>query len=172
MHRFEFTPEMETGNSDIDFQHRALFSMANEVLFSNDLVKSPEQFQRSVNFLVAYIEYHFSSEELAMRQHRYASRRFHSAFHDHIRREARAIAARSSMRESMEETKSAIFFLLEDWAVYHVNDADRLLAEFLLEQARDEATPGLPDIRPMTAAGVSSATAFDKPVSAVVVGLG
>jgi hemerythrin len=171
MHRFEFTPELETGSSDIDFQHRTLFAMANEVLFSSDLAKSSEQFQRAVNFLVAYLEYHFSSEELAMRQHRYTSRRFHSAFHDHIRREARAIAARSSREGSIEETRSAIFFLLEDWAVYHVNDADRLLAQFLLEQAPDEATPGLPDVRPMATAGMPSSD-FAKGILANVVGLG
>jgi hemerythrin len=172
MHRFEFSAEMETGNSDIDFQHRTLFAMANEVLFSIELTKSPEQFQRAVNFLVAYLEYHFSSQELAMRQHRYASRRFHSAFHDHIRREARTIAARSSSKGNMEETKSAIFFLLEDWAVYHVSDADRLLADFLLEQSPGEATAGLSDIRPMASASGTPSPDFDKAMLAGVVGMG
>jgi hemerythrin len=162
--------EQETGNSDIDFQHRTLFAMANEVLFSSELAKSPEQFQRAVNFLVAYLEYHFSSQELAMRQHRYASRRFHSAFHDHIRREARNIAARAS-GGSTEETKSAIFFLLEDWAVYHVSAADRHLADFLLEQPAIEATPLLPDLRPMvTSAGPSAE--FGKRVLASARGVG
>jgi hemerythrin len=153
MHRFEFVPELETGNSDIDLQHRTLFAMANEVLYSVELVKNPLGFQRAVCSLVAYLEYHFASEELAMRQRGYNSRRFHSAFHDHIRREAKAIAARANQEESLEEIRSAIFFVLEDWVVYHVKDADRQLANFLSEQTPTGATPGLPDVRPFLTAG-------------------
>lgn len=160
MHRFEFVPELETGNSDIDLQHRTLFAMANEVLYSVELEKNPLRFQRAVTSLVAYLEYHFASEELAMRQRGYNSRRFHSAFHDHIRREAKAIAVRATGNESREEIRSAVFFLLEDWIVYHVKDADRQLAIFLCEQTPVGAKPGLPDVRPFLTAG-TMAMEFD-----------
>ena len=160
MHRFEFEPELETGNADIDLQHRTLFAMANEVLYSVELDKNPSRFRRAVSSLVAYLEYHFASEELAMRQRGYNSRRFHSAFHDHIRREAKEVADRANHEENLDEIKSSIFFLLEDWVVYHVKDADRQLANFLFEQTPKGATPGLPDVRPFLTAG-SVAMEFD-----------
>ena len=88
MHRFEFEPDLETGNVDIDSQHQTLFAMANEILFSRELEQSPQQFRRAMTFLFSYLEYHFASEELGMLEHGYSSRRFHAAFHDHVRREA------------------------------------------------------------------------------------
>ena len=68
MHRFELTPELATGNPDIDSHHQTLFAMANEILFSDELAKSQHLFRRAVTFLVSYLEYHFASEELAMFQ--------------------------------------------------------------------------------------------------------
>jgi hemerythrin-like metal-binding protein len=109
-----------TGNKDIDGQLHTLFAMANEVLYSDELARSPEQFRRAVTFLVSYLEYHFAAEELAMLERGYSSRRFHTAFHDHVRREARTIAASVARKETIEETRSAIYFMLEDWVEYHV----------------------------------------------------
>ena len=115
MHRFETTPELATGNRDIDHQLQTLFAMVNEILFSLELAQSRDQFRRAVNFMVSYIEYHFAAEELAMLERGYDSRRFHTAFHDHVRREARTIAANLSRKGSTEEAQSAIFFMFEDW---------------------------------------------------------
>jgi hemerythrin len=170
MHRFELTPELETGNLDIDSHHQTLFAMANEILFSDELAQSPILFRRAVTFLVSYLEYHFASEELAMFQQSYNRRRFHSAFHDHIRREAQDIAERMNHDAHFEETRQAIFFLLEDWAVYHVADSDRQLAAYLSEGATAETPARLPDIRPLKAAG-AIAPDFDERILVGVGGL-
>lgn len=155
MHRFEFSPELETGNEDIDSHHQTLFAMANEILFSAEMEGSPEQFRRAVTFLVSYLEYHFASEEMAMLELRYTSRRFHAAFHDHIRRQAKEIAKSLGRKDGFEETRSAIFFMLEDWAVYHVPGADRQLAAYMREQTPSEKRPRLPDIHPRTPSPVT-----------------
>lgn len=169
MHRFEATPELKTGNRDIDEQLQTLFSMVNEILFSADLARSHEQFRRAVNFMVSYLEYHFAAEELAMLERGYDSRRFHTAFHDHVRREARAIAANIGRKGSTEEAQSAIFFMLEDWVEYHVRDSDRQLATYLREHAGNGAV-ALPGIRPLKAAGRISAD-FDEQILTHVAGV-
>jgi hemerythrin-like metal-binding protein len=165
MHRFEISPGLGTGNKDIDGQLHTLFAMANEVLYSEELARSPEQFRRAVTFLMSYLEYHFAAEELAMLERGYSSRRFHTAFHDHVRREARTIVASVAHKQSIEENRSAIYFILEDWVEYHVRDADRVLASFLREQAAKGQTPGLPGIRPLKASGSISAD-FDEQILA------
>jgi hemerythrin-like metal-binding protein len=170
MHRFETTPELETGNADIDGQLQTLFAMANEILYSGELARSSEQFRRAVTFMVSYLEYHFAAEELAMLERGYESRRFHTAFHDHVRREARTIAASVVRKASTEETRSAIYFMLEDWVEYHVRNADRQLASFLHEQAPANGTAKLPGIRPLKASGSVSAD-FDEQILARASGL-
>ena len=170
MHRFETTPDLETGNRDIDGQLQTLFTMANEILFSVEIVQSHEQFRRAVTFLVSYLEYHFAAEELAMLEQGYGSRRFHTAFHDHVRREARSIATSLSRKGTAEEARSAIFFMLEDWVEYHVRTTDRQLAEFLREQVDTHGNAGLPGIRPLKASGTISAD-FDEQILARAAGL-
>jgi len=170
MHRFETTPELATGNKDIDAQLQTLFTMANEILFSEELGQSREQFRRAVTFLVSYLEYHLAAEELAMLERGYSSRRFHTAFHDHIRREARTISSSLSRKGSTEEARSAIFFMIVDWVEYHVRTTDRQLAEFLCEQSTSNGSAALPGIRPLKASGAISAD-FDEQILARAAGL-
>jgi hemerythrin-like metal-binding protein len=167
MHRFEIAPELGTGNADIDGQLGSLFAMANQVLYSAELASSPGLFREAVSFLVSYLDYHFAAEELAMIEHGYDSRRFHTAFHDQVRRVAKRIAEGLDGTSSVGEAQSAIFFMLEDWVEYHVRDADRQLASFLCEQAGPGAPPRLPGIRPLKAAGTLSPD-FDEQILARV----
>ncbi len=169
MHRFEIGPEAETGNADIDGQLQTLFAMANEILFLPAPEPGSPGFRRAVSFLFSFLEYHFASEELVMLERGYPSRRFHAAFHDHVRRESAKIAASLSRRFSIEETRSAIFFLLEDWVVYHVGEADRQLADHLREQAPAGVAPRLPGIRPLKACG-AIASDFDERILTGVAG--
>lgn len=153
MHRFDMGPSFTTGNRDIDNQVATLFDLANDILFTQPEDAPVADVRRAVSHLFSYLEYHFASEELAMLEHSYQSRRFHSAFHDHVRREARSIVARMARSTSMEEIRSAVFFLLEDWVVYHVSEADRHLATYLHEQTPAGSSPSLPGLRPLKAAG-------------------
>jgi hemerythrin-like metal-binding protein len=168
MHRFEITPASSTGNADIDDQLRILFDMANEILFDGRLEEDPAKFRHAVALLFSYLEYHFASEELAMLDQNYASRRFHAAFHDHVRREARAISAKLAEEASLDEVKSEIFFVLEDWVVYHAGDADRQLATYLRESAPAGTVPHLPGIRPLKACGSIPADFDERAVLDVV----
>lgn len=171
MHRFEFTSTVETGNHDIDAHHRTLFIMANEILYSPELEESPHLFQRAVKFFVSYLDYHFASEEMAMTERKYPSRRFHSAFHHHIRREAKEIESRAKREGASEETRLALYFMIEDWLVYHVKDADRQLANYLREESPAGTIPSLPGVRPLKASGSLSAD-FDEHMLERVAGLG
>jgi hemerythrin-like metal-binding protein len=162
MHRFEIAPNSATGHTDIDGQLCTLFGLANEVLFGDVLEQSVMEFRHAVSFFFSYLEYHFASEELAMAEHGYSSRRFHAAFHDHVRREARSISARLGRTFSIEEVRSAIFFLLEDWAVYHVERADRQLADYLHEQSPTGVPPRLPGFHPLDGTPPPSQDAADR----------
>jgi hemerythrin-like metal-binding protein len=153
MHRFEMSPSLTTGNRDIDTQLATLFDLANDILFTQPEDAPPAAMRAAVSHLFSFLEYHFASEELAMLEHSYPSRRFHGAFHDHVRREARSITGRMARSASMDEVRSAIFFLLEDWVVYHVAEADRHLATYLHEQTPAGSAPSLPGLRPLKAAG-------------------
>jgi len=95
MVQFEFTPALETGNRDIDAHVRTLLASANEILFSKALDESPQRFQRAMRSFVAYLDYHFASEDSVMADKQYPHRNLHSAFHAHVLHEATAIEKRA-----------------------------------------------------------------------------
>ena len=153
MNRFEFTPALETGNRDIDAHVRTLFAIANEILYSKALEESPHEFRRALKFFVAYLDYHFASEEVVMAKRHYPSRHLHAAFHAQVIHEADDIAIRVNSGGASEESRDALYFMVEDWLTYHVQDADRQFADFLRETPAAEATERLPSIRDLKASG-------------------
>jgi hemerythrin-like metal-binding protein len=153
MNRFEFTPDLETGNRDIDAHIRTLLASANEILFSKTLDESPQRFQRAIRFFVAYLDYHFASEESVMADKHYPHRNRHSAFRAHVLHEATAIEKRAQKEWEAEEVRQPLYFMVEDWLIHHVKEADRQLADFLRGAPPTEAITRLPGIRELKASG-------------------
>jgi len=166
MHRFELTSDLLTGMSDIDNQHRALLDLANEVLYG-DLDEEPLLFQRALSFLSNYIIYHFTAEEAAMTESGYPRARFHQEFHDRLRRAFSALVTQAANEGVSKALKLAIYFLLEDWLLYHIRETDRELAAFLRDTSPGGTIRRLPEIRPLKASGALPAE-FDERVLAGV----
>jgi hemerythrin-like metal-binding protein len=163
MDRFEFTPDLETGNRDIDAHVRTLLASANEILFSKALDESPQRFQRAMRFFVAYLDYHFASEDCVMADKNYPHRNLHSAFHAHVLHEATAIEERAHKKWGIAEVREPLYFMVEDWLIHHVKVADRRLADFLRGAPPTEAIARLPGIRDLEASG-SLSPEFDEPM--------
>jgi hemerythrin-like metal-binding protein len=171
MNPFEFTPALETGNRDIDAHVRTLFAIANEILYSKALEESPREFRRALKFFIVYLDYHFASEEIVMAQRHYPSRHLHSDFHSQVLREAAAIERRVNAKGASEESRDALYFMVEDWLVYHVVEADRQFATFLREAPAAETIARLPGIRDLKASGALSPE-FDEQMMERVAALG
>ena len=110
MSPLQVTPAAQTGHRDIDGQVRTLFSLANEVLFAKELEESPDRFQRGLRLFVAYLYYHFASEELVMAECHYPARLVHSDVHARILNEATTIEDRTSRGGSLVEARHALLF--------------------------------------------------------------
>ena len=154
MSSLQVTLPSQTGHRDIDGQVRTLFAIANEVLFSQKLADSPDLFRRAVELFVAYLDYHFVSEEVAMAETHYLARDVHSDFHDHLLHEATTIMGWGSTNGLSLEIRHALLYLVEDWLYYHVNEADRELAEFLCERSAKREIARLPGIDDLGASGL------------------
>ncbi len=150
MHRFEFTASVQTGNIDFDAHCRTLLEMANTILDPQGLRASPDRLRPAVKSLLAYLDYHLLSEELAMAYAKYPDRSFHTSFHRQIRYIAGEID--TQMLRPAEASES-IFFLIEDWLVYHVLSADRRLANFLRHTPATGTLLRLPTIRDLKTEG-------------------
>lgn len=143
------TPAAQTGNRDIDAQVHTLLSIANDVLFSKKFEESAPLFQRALGFFVAYLDYHFASEQVAMEKCHYPGRHLHADFHSHILQEAVALE-NQGRAGSLSEARRALLYMVEDRLYYHVQDDDRQFADFLSKApVRQEIArlPGIYDLR-------------------------
>ena len=153
MSALQVTPPSQTGHMDIDKQVRTLFAIANQILFSKQLEESPNQFRSALSFFVAYLDYHFASQEVAMAGSRYPAGRIHSDFHAYVLHEASAIRERARREGISVEARHTLLYMVEDWLYYHVKESDREFAEFLSETSAKQDVPRLPGISDLRAAG-------------------
>jgi hemerythrin len=153
MSSLQVTPPSQTGHGDIDKQVRTLFSLANEILFSKKLEESPNQFRSALRFFVAYLDYHFASQEVAMAESRYPAGRIHSDFHAYVLHEASAIHEQARREGISVEIRHTLLYMVEDWLYYHVKESDREFAEFLRDTSPKQDVARLPEICDLRMAG-------------------
>lgn len=82
MARYEFTPNLETGNTIIDKEHRELIDAVNKLLDACGSGNALDEVNKTVKFLNDYVNKHFTHEEQLQQQSKYPNYMGHKAFHD------------------------------------------------------------------------------------------
>lgn len=145
-----FTPDLETGNPDVDRQHRVFFALADRMLRSGELDRDPLFAAAFVRFLARYAEVHFRAEELAMVLAGFPGKERHARAHDVFRREVESVWATVELTGWDRKQKARVHFLIQDWFVQHIRSMDADMAAHLRTKAADA---GLPDMAALKAAG-------------------
>lgn len=79
---FTVTPDLLTGNAQIDKEHVELFKMINDFMEACKQGKGRAEIMQTVEFLRNYTKHHFAYEETIQKQHNYPHYTVHKAFHD------------------------------------------------------------------------------------------
>lgn len=82
MARYEFTPNLETGNTIIDKEHRELIAAVNKLLDACGSGNALDEINKTIKFLNDYVNKHFMHEEQLQQQSGYPNYIGHKAFHD------------------------------------------------------------------------------------------
>lgn len=122
---------LESGNDIMDGQHKELFKHMNAFYDSINKQFGHEVTVRTLNFLVKYVSYHFSTEEELMRQSGYPEFKTHLAAHrkivDTLMKCYKKLIADGHTEYVIQELNT----LLQEWFVDHIMVHDMQLAEFL-----------------------------------------
>ncbi len=112
-----WTPAFEVGIPIIDEQHRRLVGIANAV---SQLTGQGVAFERALEDMMAYTQYHFALEERLMRAASYpgleAHRREHEALADHVG---------GLWRRRTVLVQTEVLELLTAWLVNHILTCDQ-----------------------------------------------
>jgi len=120
-----YSSRFVTGDREVDAQHRALFHMANELLFAHDVRDDPDLFLRGLAFLARYCQWHFATEERAMERAAYPGLERHRQHHGELTARIARLQATSRSEGPNEALRLALHRVLSDWLSFHIRILDQ-----------------------------------------------
>lgn len=130
--RYELTPDLITGNTLIDAEHKQLFEAINALLEACAQGKGRDQMTETVSFLNQYVERHFGDEERLQQSSGYPNYASHKTFHDGYKRQLND-STQALLREGPTVKALGQVNQLAGVLVSHIRMEDRKLAKYLKE---------------------------------------
>lgn len=126
-----FDRTLETGDPEIDEQHRELFHRIDRLLAASRERRTREEVGQMVRFLGDYVVHHFSAEERIMVLAGYPETAAHLAEHARFVQEFGALS-----QEFQSEGPTTVLIIrvvnrVTSWLRQHIYRTDRLLVEHL-----------------------------------------
>ena len=116
-------PMLAVGVKEIDDQHQKLIALINQLNDAMSSGKGKEALQSILNELVRYTQYHFSTEERLMAQHKYEFSATHKA--EHVKFIADVSAFKGKFDSGNAMISSEIMNFLRDWLANHILKEDK-----------------------------------------------
>lgn len=130
--RNERAAETDLGHPDLDAEHRGQLELMNRLDAGLAAGRTLEELVGDFDRLVAYLDAHFVSEQIVMREQSY------EGYADHLREHEQAISLLRDMQARYDvgdaRMTAEILAALRGWLLAHVQTTDRKLAEFMLSR--------------------------------------
>jgi hemerythrin len=132
--RISFDPTLETGNAEIDSQHRDLFDRIDKLLSASRDRRSRGEVGQMLTFLGQYVVQHFAAEDRLMSISGYPDADVHRAEH------ARFVEEYGKLfREFKSEGPTSLFVIrvgnrVTAWLRDHIYRTDRELVDWINQQ--------------------------------------
>jgi hemerythrin len=129
--RITWDKNLETGDPEIDAQHRELFHRIDRLLAASREKRSREEVAQTLTFLGDYVVQHFSAEERMMALADYPDLEVHRGEHARFVQEFGLL-----YREFKAEGPTTLFIIrvgnrVTHWLREHIYRTDRSLVEYL-----------------------------------------
>lgn len=129
-----WSDDLTVGISEIDSQHRQLFSQLEQLLDACVAGREQAEVLRMLDFLGNYVKTHFDTEEALQQAHDFpgyeSHRKQHSLMRDRIGSFRQELQTAGATRDFVLRVNQ----LLIDWLKNHIRQADREASEFLLKK--------------------------------------
>lgn len=125
------TRDLETGNPQIDHEHRELFLKLNAFLEACSMGKGRAEIAKTIEFLLHYTHSHFSHEEQLQQAKRYPNYLSHKRFHDNFILTLERLADDIDKNGVCISTVGRINMEVGSTLVNHIKTEDVLMAKFI-----------------------------------------
>lgn len=128
---YELTKQLETGNKQIDTEHRQLLNAVNSLLDSCNSGKGRGEVEKTISFLVSYTKTHFAHEEELQKKYKYPDYLNHKKEHrdfinvvNEIQQEYRRNGATIVLVGQVNKN-------IVNWILTHINKEDTKVANHI-----------------------------------------
>ena len=129
---FVWSNDYSVNVETIDEQHQQLLARINGFLHSVQSGEGQEHVQSTVNFLVAYVDIHFRTEEYFMKKHAYPGYATHKSEHERLSNAVLSIAQGISDIRPSRGVVTQLVTEMGTWILEHVQKMDKTLGRFLM----------------------------------------
>lgn len=129
-------PALETGQADIDHQHRTLFAHADRLIEAVQKGGGDAEIAYALRFLREYVREHFEAEEGLMRRNGYPELEVHAGLHEQFRHRLDEISAAYEREGGSAALLHDVEAMMRGWMSLHIGEKDRALAEYLRSQGQ------------------------------------
>lgn len=129
---FAWTPDLATGSSFIDNQHKKLFAAADALFSACQLGKEKQEVEETMRFLLEYTDKHFTDEEALQKQYAYPEYPAHKQIHDEFKKTARELAEKLYRDGPSDELISEVYITIGNWLISHIRGEDVKMAAHIL----------------------------------------
>ena len=125
---YKWDTNLETGNIEIDNQHKEWISYLNNLVKAFQEGKGTEEIIKTMNFLLQYTIKHFTAEEDLMLRHNYEDYLVHRRYHEEFKITARSLIRQLITEGPNEELVDKVIFTLRGWLLNHIRSDDFRMA--------------------------------------------
>lgn len=140
--RMHWTPAMGVGIEKIDYQHKELFCLVNDLMDFVGEGKDSESFVLAFDFLEEYVVDHFGEEDKYMDMFSYPGAKAHKEQHALFRKTLGNLKERYEEFGATEPFLKVLQSQLAAWIMTHIKNVDKKLGEFLRDKVMDSAEEG------------------------------
>lgn len=128
---FAWTREMETGNAQIDIEHRELIQVCNNLLADCAAGTEKEKLSQTIEFLKQYTQAHFRHEEGLQIESGYPDYKNHKKYHEALMNVVDVLSNRLETEGPTPQLLGEINKQLGIWLINHIKTEDAKVAQHI-----------------------------------------
>jgi hemerythrin len=131
---FAWSPELATGYTLIDAQHKQLFAAADALFNACQIGKERQEVEKTMKFLLEYTIKHFTDEEALQKKYDYPDYPAHKQTHVRFAEQVRGLAAKFPREGPIDGFISEVYITVGEWLLSHLRDEDFRMAAYIQDK--------------------------------------
>ncbi|WP_313527002.1 bacteriohemerythrin [Anaerotignum sp.] len=131
---FTWTKDLETGNTQIDTEHKELIQAINNLLEACSSGKGRAEISNTMDFLNQYTKTHFAHEQVLQQKYKYPDFDNHKKYHEGFIKVVDDISTRLKANGPTIQLVGEINMQLGSWLINHIKREDVKVAKHIMTQ--------------------------------------